>query len=120
MSSNTTHRLHSMIFCQCGALLPLPGTFPALECHNCQKSVDSKIYLNFSVKSETAKDKFGFKPDNQSDKVLKTTDATIDEKCPKCDATELTFKTAQLRSADEGQTIFYNCLKCGYKAKLNS
>ncbi|KAJ3298054.1 DNA-directed RNA polymerase I core subunit rpa12 [Rhizoclosmatium sp. JEL0117] len=46
--------------------------------------------------------------------------ATIKEKCPKCDAPEMVFHTAQLRSADEGQTIFYSCVKCGFKEKLHS
>ncbi|KAJ1560626.1 DNA-directed RNA polymerase I core subunit rpa12, partial [Cladochytrium tenue] len=46
--------------------------------------------------------------------------ATIEEKCPKCEAPEMTFHTAQLRSADEGQTVFYSCVKCGYKFSVNS
>lgn len=40
----------------------------------------------------------------------------IKEDCPKCDNDELTFYTLQLRSVDEGQTVFYECEKCGYVA----
>lgn len=38
----------------------------------------------------------------------------IKEKCPKCGNDEMVYHTMQLRSADEGQTVFYNCKKCGY------
>jgi DNA-directed RNA polymerase subunit M/transcription elongation factor TFIIS len=38
--------------------------------------------------------------------------ATVNEECPKCQYKLMFFKTAQLRSADEGQTIFYECVKC--------
>jgi hypothetical protein len=34
--------------------------------------------------------------------------------CPKCEKFEMTFKTAQLRGADEGQTIFFTCGNCAY------
>ena len=41
--------------------------------------------------------------------------ATIEETCPKCNYHEMTFFTLQLRSVDEGSTVFYECEKCGYK-----
>lgn len=40
--------------------------------------------------------------------------------CPKCSHKELFFRTAQLRSADEGQTVFYECCKCSYTWSFHS
>ena len=37
------------------------------------------------------------------------------EQCPQCDNDKLMFWTMQTRSADEGETVFYECAKCGYK-----
>jgi DNA-directed RNA polymerase I subunit RPA12 len=48
------------------------------------------------------------------------TPTQIQETCPRCGHDEMTFKTAQLRSADEGQTVFYRCLNCDYNYSLNS
>lgn len=36
----------------------------------------------------------------------------VDETCPKCNNRGMEFYTMQLRSADEGQTVFYECPKC--------
>ena len=41
-----------------------------------------------------------------------STAVQVDEKCPKCGNDGLEFYTMQLRSADEGQTVFYECPKC--------
>ncbi len=30
------------------------------------------------------------------------------------------YYTMQLRSVDEGQTVFYECAKCGYTFSLNT
>jgi len=46
--------------------------------------------------------------------------ATVDEPCPKCNHRGLEFYTMQLRSADEGQTVFYECPACRYKYSQNT
>ena len=39
--------------------------------------------------------------------------------CPKCGRTGIRYSEAQLRSADEGSTIFYNC-DCGHRSVTSS
>ncbi|KAI3724356.1 hypothetical protein L2E82_36128 [Cichorium intybus] len=34
-------------------------------------------------------------------------------RCPKCSDKGVCYHTQQTRSADEGQTMFYNCPNCG-------
>lgn len=46
--------------------------------------------------------------------------ALVNEECPKCNNPQMKFYTLQTRSADEGQTVFYECLKCSYKTKVDT
>ena len=46
--------------------------------------------------------------------------ATIEEPCPKCKHPTLYFYTMQLRSVDEGSTVFYECPKCAHKFSQNN
>ena len=46
--------------------------------------------------------------------------ATISVDCPECGAHKVGFYTKQLRGADEGQTIFYECPECNHKWNENS
>jgi len=46
--------------------------------------------------------------------------AIVEEECPVCHAPTMEFYTMQLRSADEGQTVFYQCLKCDHKFSVNT
>lgn len=46
--------------------------------------------------------------------------ATIKEKCPQCGNDEMQYHTLQLRSADEGATVFYTCAKCDYRFRTNN
>ncbi|KAJ5929242.1 hypothetical protein N7454_007090 [Penicillium verhagenii] len=47
------------------------------------------------------------------------TEAVIQKNCPKCGRKEMFFTTVQLRSADEGSTVFYRCA-CGHKETENN
>lgn len=42
--------------------------------------------------------------------------ASMNMPCPKCDAKKLHYTTRQTRRADEGETVFVQCKKCGYKS----
>jgi DNA-directed RNA polymerase I subunit RPA12 len=46
--------------------------------------------------------------------------ATVDEECPKCKSPHMEYYTMQLRSADEGQTVFYECPACGHTFSVNT
>lgn len=42
------------------------------------------------------------------------TEAIAEKQCVKCGRKEMFYTTVQLRSADEGSTVFYRCV-CGHK-----
>ena len=44
----------------------------------------------------------------------------VEEECPKCKYHRMSFYTMQMRSVDEGQTVFYTCLSCNYKFSTNT
>jgi len=46
--------------------------------------------------------------------------ALVGEECPKCKNPKMYFWTQQLRSADEGQTVFYECPKCEHRYSVNT
>jgi DNA-directed RNA polymerase I subunit RPA12 len=43
------------------------------------------------------------------------TDVGTKETCGKCGSDDARYYELQLRSADEGSTIFYTCQQCGHK-----
>ncbi|XP_020082851.1 DNA-directed RNA polymerase I subunit RPA12-like [Ananas comosus] len=46
--------------------------------------------------------------------------AVVNESCPQCHHPQLEYYTKQLRSADEGQTVFYECPECRHKFSVNT
>jgi DNA-directed RNA polymerase I subunit RPA12 len=105
------------LFCHlCESILDLPGNEDQIKCPVCLTAISTAQMENIQIITESRKDPFehAFKASFTSQA------ATIREKCPKCDNPEMEFTTMQLRSVDEGQTIFYTCPKCAYKYSLHS
>lgn len=60
------------------------------------------------------------KPDKKGDDQ-EAEGPRVEKFCQKCNMlTMQTYFTAQLRSADEGQTVFYRCIKCLIQTSENS
>lgn len=70
------------------------------------KMMQSEIDLRLNLRKQMMK--------NVGDRKM------IAEECPKCNASQMAYTTHQLRSVDEGQTIFYECLECGHRSVLHS
>nr|DBA31458.1 TPA: hypothetical protein GDO54_007304 [Pyxicephalus adspersus] len=44
----------------------------------------------------------------------------IDRRCSRCGHEKMVYYTRQMRSADEGQTVFYTCVQCRFQEKEDS
>ncbi|KAJ0167107.1 DNA-directed RNA polymerase I subunit RPA12 [Colletotrichum tanaceti] len=117
----------SLVFCHdCGNLLPASmGTEKnILTCDCC--GADNKDTGSKTIVTQTKPSDFPsqLRQKLQSnvqavDRANVNTEATIRETCPKCGREEVRFTAVQLRSADEGSTIFFTC-DCGFKWSQNN
>lgn len=92
-------------------------------CESCEKYLNvCSLVCNFCGKRNSLKleGKRSYSKEYSAHVVKEVQRGTkIKEKCPECESEYLYYYTMQLRSADEGQTVFYEC-DCGYKAKVNT
>ncbi|KAH9820879.1 DNA-directed RNA polymerase I subunit RPA12 [Teratosphaeria destructans] len=124
----------SLVFCtDCGNLLepnPMRKTF--IECEICgtqNRGIGSLpvIYHHMVVVTTSKPSAF---PSSLRTRLTSDvqdmsetdmqTDATIKLSCEKCGCEEVRYYTQQLRSADEGSTVFYTCPQCGFKWNTNN
>ena len=130
-------KIGSLLFCTaCGSLLDLPSNDDVITCTPCGTVQDARstsvplttVYDNLSIVTRSHPSAFPsvlrqkrqlVSPVNRKDEETME-QATIKEKCPGCGNEEMNFHTLQLRSADEGTTVFYDCPKCGYKFSQNN
>lgn len=117
----------SLVFCNdCGNLLPATkGTERnVLVCECCgaeNKDTGSKVIVTKTKPSDFPsflRQKLQSSVQAVDRRNLQT-EAAAEEQCPKCGGEEVTYTTVQLRSADEGSTVIYNC-KCGNTWQANN
>lgn len=119
----------SLIFCtDCGNLLDsITNKKSQLKCQMCSKEYNPREFEELQVVTESAPTAF---PSSLRAKrsAVKTSigddeledGAIIKETCPQCGNDEMSFHTLQMRSADEGATVFYTCTNCSYKFSQNN
>lgn len=112
----------SLQFCSsCGNLLPSPTTAKRkpITCTVCQtsnKDLTARSILTVSKPSDfpsTLRSKLSQVRSVREEDVQ--THAMSSIACDQCGVKEVRYTTAQLRSADEGTTVFYSCDACGHK-----
>jgi DNA-directed RNA polymerase I subunit RPA12 len=99
------------MFCKsCETVLPLSseGKSLCLRCGDENRLLPGKGHSAVRVYSREAPPEAG-----------ERRGAKIRQQCPECLSKDMYYNTAQLRSADEGQTIFYEC-DCGYRSKMHT
>lgn len=106
--------LVKMLFCpKCGHLLmpKAEGRKTLLICNCGYKSVEKEdIVMKETIKSHA---KFEVVDEKVLDVMPKTS-----ETCPKCKHGEAYFWMMQTRAADEAETKFFQCVKCGHRWRV--
>ncbi|XP_047501640.1 DNA-directed RNA polymerase I subunit RPA12-like isoform X2 [Penaeus chinensis] len=110
-------------FCPaCGAILALPKSGMTVTCKVCKYS----ICFSDLIGQETTYH-FDFVPMGTylTQSIVEEEEDELGQmdsgrECSKCGNVGMSYTTMQLRSADEGQTIFYICPKCKHREVENS
>ncbi|SCV71457.1 BQ2448_3045 [Microbotryum intermedium] len=117
----------SLLFCsRCGDLLALPGDDDEIVCDACGQVEDAAAYENQTITTRSHPAAFPSSLRQKKTSLVKHTGDVekkkvyVDEMCEKCGNERMSVKTMQLRSADEGATVFYSCERCGHQTRLNN
>ncbi|XP_077446674.1 DNA-directed RNA polymerase I subunit RPA12 [Stigmatopora argus] len=109
-------------FCpECGNVLPLPGHENTVRCPRCSFSIAVSEFLGREIHSTVVfnpLDKSSLVQDGGDDSKIKG--PVIDRRCSRCNKEGMIYHTRQMRSADEGQTVFFTCVHCRYQEKEDS
>ncbi|XP_046735768.1 DNA-directed RNA polymerase I subunit RPA12 [Diprion similis] len=113
-------------FCpDCGSILPLLVNVGGVACYGCKRNWGAEVFgdmavsytLNFNSKDVYASSAKHGEAANDEEEAE---GPVVERRCPQCQNDKMSYATLQLRSADEGQTVFYTCTKCKFKETENS
>nr|XP_019545667.2 DNA-directed RNA polymerase I subunit RPA12-like [Aedes albopictus] len=112
-------------FCpDCGSILPLLRMTGGVSCYSCHKAYDESVYgtmeVNYKIHFNSYESRKAEKQQGSQKTAAAAEGPVVSRKCPKCDNDKMSYATVQLRSADEGQTVFFTCTKCQFKESENS
>nr|XP_020442527.1 DNA-directed RNA polymerase I subunit RPA12 [Monopterus albus] len=108
-------------FClECGNVLLLPGIQDTVCCPRCSFCIPVAEISGQEIHSTVI-----FSPMEESVALEKNDDSklkgpVIDRRCSRCNKEGMVYHTRQMRSADEGQTVFFTCIHCRYQEKEDS
>ncbi|XP_013882199.1 DNA-directed RNA polymerase I subunit RPA12 [Austrofundulus limnaeus] len=108
-------------FCpECGNVLPLPGVSESVCCPRCSFCISVAEFSEHEVRSTVV-----FNPVEESSVTIDDDDSelkgpVIDRRCSRCNKEGMVYHTRQMRSADEGQTVFFTCIHCRFQEKEDS
>lgn len=121
--------VESSLFCEnCGNLLNFDYKMDRhLTCNTCKfenKRLNNENNFSVSVSKYNFSSIWKNKLHNEIDnfKVFQEggNKILVVQDCPNCESKEMIQYAMQMRSADEGSTVFIECQKCGYKSTVNN
>ncbi|XP_078038808.1 RNA polymerase I subunit RpI12 [Augochlora pura] len=109
-------------FCSdCGSVLPLLEERGNVICYACKREWGPEAFGDMAMTYTVHfNDNDTYTSEKQKDDEEDAEGPIVERKCPQCQNDKMSYATLQLRSADEGQTVFYTCTKCKYKETENS